>query len=78
MQIDNRVGLGEILPVYDDPLGDDATQAAVRSDTAMRMSRLRGALPWMVTAVWLIGTLFAFWFFELRLPRVFWCSGSGL
>jgi hypothetical protein len=44
----------------------------------MRMSRLRGALPWMVTAVWLIGTLFAFWFFELRLPRVFWCSGSGL
>jgi hypothetical protein len=41
------------------------------------MSRF-SALPWLVAAVWLLGTLFAFWFFELRLPRLPWCGGSGL
>jgi hypothetical protein len=34
------------------------------------------ALPWLVGAVWLLGTLFAFWFFELRLPHLPWCGGS--
>jgi hypothetical protein len=37
---------------------------------------LAAALPWLVTSVWLIGTLFGFWFFELRLPRLAWCGGG--
>jgi uncharacterized membrane protein YpjA len=42
------------------------------------MIRSPGALPWLLAAVWLLGTLFAFWFFELRLPQLPWCGGSGL
>ena len=42
------------------------------------MTRLPGALPWLVTAVWLMATLFAFWFFELRPPQAFWCGGASL
>jgi len=52
-------------------------QATCRSGAVIRMSRFP-ALPWLVAAVWLLGTLFAFWFFELRLPRLPWCGGSGL
>jgi hypothetical protein len=37
----------------------------------------RDALPWLVAVVWLIGTLIAFWFFEMRLPPPAWCGGFG-
>jgi hypothetical protein len=47
-----------------------------RCDTFIRKSRPVAALPWLVTLVWLIGTLLAFWFFELRLPQLPWC-GAG-
>jgi len=43
-----------------------------------RRALRRDALAWCVAVVWLLGTLFGFWFFELRLPRVAWCGGLGL
>lgn len=33
-------------------------------------------LPWLVIVIWLIGTLIAFWYFEIRLPPRFWCGGD--
>jgi hypothetical protein len=56
-------------------------RAFLRSSVDLRGARKalgRDALAWCVAAVWLLGTLFAFWFFELRLPRVAWCGGLGL
>jgi hypothetical protein len=48
-----------------------------RFEAANRSSRMARLLPWVVLCLWLMGTLFAFWFFRLRLPQVFWCGATG-
>jgi hypothetical protein len=59
------------------PIGMTA-KISSQAARAIRMRLLSRALPWLVTLIWLTGTLFAFWFFELRLPRLPWCGGAGL
>jgi hypothetical protein len=46
-------------------------------NTPNPMSRFARSLPWLVVCVWLLGALFAFWFFELRVPGSFMCRGSS-
>ncbi len=67
---------GSIESRCNTPAGGE--RASTSTHNAIRMIRSPGALPWLVAAVWLLGTLFAFWFFELRLPQLPWCGGSGL
>jgi len=38
-----------------------------------REGRVTRLLPWLIAGAWFAGTVVAFRFFELRLPKALWC-----
>ena len=61
------------------PMSKNEMGASILSNsvTRIRQAGRHRLLPWFVVCGWLIGSLVAFEYFELRVPLSLWCNSSG-